>query len=124
MPKFFKGSAVNQDIFTCACGYRVETFSGDRTKAEKRIDLLVRLHRKVCKAPPETMNTKEYTTAKNDLHPANVPPLRSFGERSVFELVLTDFKSEVIVAPHKTVPQHTLVETKTTRTDNPRVSGK
>lgn len=62
---FYKGSAINQDIFECACGYRVATQSGDEEKAKKRIDLLIRLHKKVCKTHTTTTE-KTFVMKKNN----------------------------------------------------------
>ena len=59
MPQFYKASSISQEWFQCSCGWRCETTTGDEAKAKKKIDLLVRLHQKVCKNPPMVCEVRE-----------------------------------------------------------------
>jgi hypothetical protein len=57
MTKFFKATPISTDNFTCPCGWRCESVSGDEGKAKARTDLLVRLHYKKCPQLQEAKKT-------------------------------------------------------------------
>ena len=44
----YNGSPIHTEHYVCDCGWSSKFSSGDRDGAEKRMDLIVRLHRKKC----------------------------------------------------------------------------